>query len=46
MTYQFPNFNGATVEAWEWISNVIPYFTGYDYWVWLFFNAGIKVSQC
>ena len=24
-----PNFNGATVEVWEWISNFIPHFTGY-----------------
>ena len=21
ITYPFPNFNGATVEGWEWISN-------------------------
>ena len=26
--YTFPNLNGAAVEAWEWISNVIPDFTG------------------
>ena len=26
-TYPFPNFNGATVEVWEWISNFIPHFT-------------------
>ena len=25
--YLFPNFNGATVEVWEWISNFIPHFT-------------------
>ena len=24
--YPFPNFNGATVEVWEWISNFIPHF--------------------
>ena len=23
--YLFPNFNGFTVEVWEWISNFIPY---------------------
>ena len=23
ITYQFPNFNGYTVEVWEWISNFI-----------------------
>ena len=26
VTYPFPNFNGCTVEVWEWISNFIPYF--------------------
>ena len=26
ITYPFPNFNGCTVEAWEWISNFIPHF--------------------
>ena len=26
-TYPFPNFNGATVEAWEWINNFISHFT-------------------
>ena len=26
MTYQFLNFNGSTVEVWEWISNLIPHF--------------------
>ena len=23
ITYPFPNFNGATVEIWEWTSNLI-----------------------
>ena len=27
ITCPFPNFNGATVEVWEWISNFIPPFT-------------------
>ena len=27
ITYPFPNFNGATVEVWKWISNFIPQFT-------------------
>ena len=27
MTYPFPNFNGATIEVGEWISNYIPHFT-------------------
>ena len=26
ITYPFSNFNGATVEVWEWIDNFIPYF--------------------
>ena len=24
-TYSFPNFNGNTVEVWEWISDLIPH---------------------
>ena len=28
ITYTFPNFNGATVKAWKWISNFIPHLTG------------------
>ena len=29
IAYPFPNFNGCTVEVWEWISNFIPHFTMY-----------------
>ena len=29
LTYLFPNFNGAAVEVWEWISNFIPHFSVY-----------------
>ena len=29
ITFLFPNFNGATVEVWEWISNFIPWFTAH-----------------
>ena len=29
ITCPFPNFNGATVEVWEWISNFIPHFIMY-----------------
>ena len=25
-TYPFPNFNGSTVEIWEWINNHTPHF--------------------
>ena len=38
ITYPFLNFNGATVEVWEWISNLIPYVTVrmiiYPCWDW------------
>ena len=27
ITYPFPNFNGATIEVWEWLSNFVPHFT-------------------
>ena len=23
--YPFPNFNGATIEVWEWMNNLIPH---------------------
>ena len=36
MTYPFPNFNGAAVEVWNWISSFIPHFTG------ALIHAGIK----
>ena len=26
ITYPFPNFNGATVEIWEWMINFIPHY--------------------
>ena len=26
ITYQFPNFNGTTVEVWKWVSNFVPHF--------------------
>ena len=31
ITYPFPNFNRATTEVWEWISNFIPHFN-YPCW--------------
>ena len=27
ITYPFQNMNGAAVEVWEWISNLIPHLT-------------------
>ena len=36
ITYPFPNFNGSTIEVWEWMSNFILHFTGhvitYPWW--------------
>ena len=29
ITYPFPNFNGATIEVWEWIHNFMLHFTEY-----------------
>ena len=29
ITYPFPNFNGCTIEVWEWINNFIPHSTGH-----------------
>ena len=42
ITYPFPNFNGRTIEVWEWISNFIPYFILHVYLSNA--HAGIKVS--
>ena len=38
ITYSLPNFNGCSVDVWEWISNFIPHLTGYviTYPCWLF----------
>ena len=40
--FPIPNFNGTTVEVWEWINNFIMHFTG----MWLFIHANIKVKPC
>ena len=40
ITYPFPNFSGATVEVWEWVSNFIPHFTGH-----VIICAGTKVNS-
>ena len=42
ITHPFPNFNGATVEVLEWISNFIHTLLG----MWLLIHAGITVKQC
>ena len=34
ITYPFPNFNGATVYVWEWISNVLPHITCREHHRW------------
>ena len=43
ITYPFPNFNGCTVEVWEWISNFTPHFI-ID--VITYPCSGIKMKQC
>ena len=40
ITYPFSNFNGCTVEVWEWIRFVILHFTGYV----VIIHAEIKVN--
>ena len=40
--YPLPNFNGATIEVWQWISNFIPHFK----WIKLHIQAGIEVKPC
>ena len=48
--YPFTNFNGCTVEVWEWIRNFIPWFTGcvliYP-WIlcWLWCQALLNISN-
>ena len=42
ITYQFLNFNGRTVEVYEWISNSSHILLG----MWLLIHAGIKVKPC
>ena len=48
ITYPFLNFNGATVEFWEWICNFIPHFTRHviTYPCGDYLFAGIKDKQC
>ena len=41
ITYPFPNFNGVTVEVWEWISNFIPHFI----WLLLLSHAGLNLNH-
>ena len=38
ITYPFPNFNGCTVEVWEWMSNFMPHLIGFV----STYHAGIK----
>ena len=40
-TYSFPNFNGANVEVWEWISNFFPHLLGMK----LLIHAGIGYAM-
>ena len=41
ISYPFLNFNGATVEVYEWISNYIPHFI-----MDVIIHAGIQVKPC
>ena len=50
ITYPFPNFSGATVEVWEWISNFIPHFImdviTYPCWYpWLMYSLTFLVNS-
>ena len=42
ITYLFPNFNGAAIEVWEWISNFILLFIGHV----LIYPCWVKVKPC
>ena len=53
ITYPFPNFNGATVEVWEWLSNFIPHVYSYlahgYYYSNCYYpigNNGYNIQQC
>ena len=56
ITYIFPNFSGATIEVWEWISSLIPHLTGHvttnSYWwhqanTWTNVDlSSAKVARC
>ena len=52
ITYPFPNFNGCTVEVWEWISNFTPNLAGIDLLILVGitmqsskFGKGLVISQ-
>ena len=42
ITYPFPNFNGATAEVWEWMSNSIPHFMT-DVIIYLYSNCFVSM---
>ena len=48
ITYQFPNFNGCTVEVWEWIINFIQHFIGHvvTYPCWEVINVSTRGPWC
>ena len=41
ITNPFPNFNSATVEVWEWLSNYIP-----NFMIDAITYPGIKFNPC
>ena len=48
ITYPFLNFNGYTIEVWEWISNLIPLYQVYNYlsMLWLELNHNKMWALC
>ena len=44
ITYPFPNFNSATIEIWEWMSNFILHFMACDY-LSMLSNGWVKVCS-
>ena len=41
----YPNFNGCTVEVWEWISNFIPHFLGHVITYACYFQINVLVYK-
>ena len=42
LTYAFPNFKGAAVEVWEWISDFTTHFTSHV----ITYQCRVKVNPC
>ena len=46
ITYPFPNFNGCTIEVWEWISYFILHFIMDVITIWRAYSNGIAEVEC